>query len=60
MEPKFFCFSSVEICHVVILNPSTASKIRYIFGRDIAFVSDVYEFEEVDEVKIIEFGKILA
>lgn len=45
MESQFFCFSSVEIGHVVVLNPSTTSEVRDVFGRDIAFVSNIEEFE---------------
>jgi hypothetical protein len=41
MESKLFGFTSIEINHVVVLNPSDSSKVSEVLRADIAFVSHV-------------------
>ncbi len=53
MEAKFLWFSGVEVDHMIVLYFPAGCKIIDIFWGNVAFISDIEKFEEVDEVEII-------
>ena len=52
MESQFLGLPCIKVNHVVVLNPSTTREVINVFGIYIAFVSDVNELEQIDQVEI--------